>query len=162
MRLKMQGGGARQKAWDCLRKQPWDNISALSEHLGLRGTSLYPYIRALVEARYVERSEDGEIRMVRDTGPRAPSLSKAGVLHDWNLHPPMSGEKLRAIIAITGLSDSAWLSKHGIHARATTRLRSMIAGEIPISAAIEEAAEQGSAISSAPSDKPSPPPAERG
>lgn len=78
---------------------------------------------------------------MKNTGRQAPSVSiQRGTLHDYNLHPPMSGERLGAIIKASGLSLSAWLKRHEMHPAGTTRLRQMITGRRPVSPPVEAAA----------------------
>ena len=140
MRYRDKGGGYRQAAWDALQGHAWPTVQALADHIGAGSSGLRDYIAALEDRGYIDRSND-QVLLKKNTGPRAPTLSiQAGTFRDWNLNPPMSPAVLKAIVADSGLSASAWLVANGFHAAGTTRLRQMMNGQRPVSDEIAAAA----------------------
>lgn len=140
MELRTKSTGYRQAAWDALRLQPWENVAELAKAIGASPDGLRSYVRALIGASLVSRDALGTIRLVRDTGPRAPSFSlSTGELHDWNTHPRISPEQAKAIIAASGLSLTQWLESNGFSPNGQTRLRQMLNGQRPMSATYDEA-----------------------
>lgn len=144
MKVRPTSTGYRQKAWDALRKQPWPTVSALATEIGAVATGLRNYVAALSARGYiVKRVGDGQLTLVQDTGPRAPSWSLAtDEFRDWNIEPPMDGGRLRSIVEDSGLSYGEWLVSHGFNRAGVTRLRAMMNGQRPVSSEIESAALQ--------------------
>lgn len=127
---------ARQKAWDRLREGPIEDGAKLAEELGVKPGTIQPYLTRLRAEGYVETTT----RLLKDTGPIAPSIKKNGDFVDENLWPRMKGSELLAAIEATGLSRAAWLVHHGFSEGGTIRLGKMILGDLPVSREIERAA----------------------
>lgn len=137
MITRQTGGGARQKAWDLLRAKDYQSTKSLADAIGCAAAGLRGYVAALVDHGYVQRLDDGTLRLTRVTGPRAPSWNvHSGDFRDWNIEPGMTGSELQALIRATGLSDAAWLRSHGLPPENSTRLRQMMNGQRPVSDAI--------------------------
>lgn len=144
-------GGGRQKMWDTLRRtagRPF-SIGELSQVSGSAETSVRSYLHVLVAHDYVERKEDGMFVLLKNTGPRAPSVNMAeGTLYDWNIHEPLTGAELRSLWAATGLSVKDWVQQAGLFDAANQatlnaaahRIIEMFDGKRPVSPAVEEKA----------------------
>lgn len=127
---------------------------AMSDLLAASGgaqVSVRAYIAALekrdyvrVDDRgYVNRGIERVVRLIRNTGPRAPAWSvHSGEFRDWNLDPAMSGDVLGALIGKTGLSLRGWLIANNLPPTNQTRLRQMISGHRPVSENIAALARQ--------------------
>lgn len=72
---------ARQRAWDALRDQSSPSLVALAAAAEASHTSLSPYVQALEEAGYVERSD---IVITRNVGELAPIVTPNGDVLDPN------------------------------------------------------------------------------
>lgn len=143
MIARTQSGGARQKAWDALRRKAWPSAAELARHIGTSESGLRSYIGALMARDYVVRHADGSIELVNKTGSRCPSWSvHTDDFRDWNLEPAMSGKELGRIIKRSGLTLRQWLVKNGLDASEQTRLRQMVNGQRPVSGRIAAAAQE--------------------
>lgn len=134
------GKGGRQTVWNCLRDGGTLSTAFLAQASGAAESSVRGYLRVLATHGYVAHDEAGW-RLVKDTGPRAPSASvNEGALYDWNLCPPMPASELRALWQASGLSMRAFAIALGFTPTHATRVRAMIDGLRPISPQVEAAA----------------------
>lgn len=139
-------GGGRQAMWDALRRGP-KSSGELATASGSAAGSVAAYMYALKAHGYVSSPEPGKFVLAKDTGKRAPSTNAAaGTLHDWNLHPAMTGKQLKAIWEKSGLSVAAWAQDAGLGAYggrpgetgpSAHHIVEMFDGKRPVSPAVE-------------------------
>lgn len=143
MKLRTKSTGYRQAAWDALRLERFASVQTLAERIDCAPSGLRNYVRGLETNGYINRADDGQIELVKNTGARAPSFNiNTGDFRDWNTDPTMTGERLSAIVSASGLTISAWLTEIGHHPAEMTRFRQMMNGQRPVSQPISDAAEK--------------------